>query len=135
MNKSNRLLQLGALLAVMCLTSCAQLGHQRPPRTGEVEHVVLVWLKEPGNAAQRASLVEATRSFTQIPGIRSISVGEPLPSDRPVVDDSFDLGLVIRFESKAALDAYEKHPVHTKAVKEVLLPVTRKLVVHDITVK
>ena len=135
MNKSNRLLWIAAVLTLGFQTGCAQLGYQRAPKKGEVEHVVLLWLKEPGNAAQRERLVEVTRSFEGIPGIRSISAGAPLASDRPVVDDSFDVALVIRFESKAALDAYEVHPVHTKAVKEVLLPVTRKLVVHDYTVQ
>jgi hypothetical protein len=51
------------------------------------------------------------------------------------VDDSFDLGLVIRFKDKAALDAYEKHPVHVKAVKEVLGPNASKLKVYDVVVK
>jgi hypothetical protein len=51
------------------------------------------------------------------------------------VDDSFDLGLVIRFKDKAALDAYEKNPVHVKATKEVLAPNVSKLKVYDVVVK
>lgn len=128
-----------ALFAVVLsamLTSCAQLGCQPAPKAGQVEHVVLVWLNEPGNAAHKEAMVAACRTFPkEIPGILSLSVGDALPSDREVVDDSFDLGLVIRFKDKAALDAYEKHPVHVKAVKEVLAPNVRKLVVHDVVIR
>lgn len=120
----------------LLLTSCAQLNCQSAPRAGQVEHVVLVWLNEPGNAAIKDKMVAACRTFPrEIDGILSLSVGDALPSDREVVDDSFDLGIVLRFKDKAALDAYEKHPVHVKAVKEVLAPNASKLKVYDITVR
>lgn len=123
---------------VLCglLTSCAQMGCQSAPKAGNVEHVVLVWLNEPGNAAIKDRMVAAARTFPrEIPGILSMSIGDAVPSDREVVDDSFDLALVMRFTDKAALDAYEKHPVHVKAVKEVLAPNASKLKVYDVTVR
>ncbi len=124
-------LSLGASL----LTSCAQMGYQKAAQAGEVEHVVLVWLYKKGDAATRAKIIETAHSFRDIPGILALSAGEPLPSPRPVVDSSFDIGIVIRFENKEALAAYEKNPKHVKAVTEVLKPASKKIVVHDITVK
>ena len=117
------------------LTSCAQFGYQKAAKAGEVEHVVLIWLKKKGDAATRAKIIETAHTFRTLPGIIALSAGEPLPSTRPIVDSSFDVGLVIRFENKEALDAYEKNPVHQKAVKELLLPSSKKVVVHDYTVK
>ncbi len=123
-------------LCAALLVSCAQVGLQSAARPDHVSHVVLVWLKNKGSAADRAKVIETTKMFRdQIPGIIAMSVGEPLPSARAVVDSSFDVGLVMRFESKEAMDAYEKHPVHTKAVKEILAPLASKIVVHDWTVK
>jgi len=49
-----------------------------------------------------------------------------------VVDASFDVALVMHFKDKAALDSYEKSPVHVQAVKTILAPLTSKIVVHDI---
>lgn len=136
MNNTKRLLLSASLLTSALLTSCAQFGYQRTPKAGEIEHVVLVWLKDHGNSSQRDKMIAVTRSFQKdIPGIVSISAGDVLPSDRPIVDDSFDMGLVVRFENKAALDAYEKHPVHVKAVKEILKPLAGRIVVYDYTVK
>ena len=99
----------------------------------KVEHIVLVWLKRPGNAADRATLIATARKFqAEIKEIQHLSVGPSVPSERPIVDDSFDVGFVMRFASKADMDAYEKHPVHQKAVKETLLPLAKKVQVYDI---
>jgi hypothetical protein len=95
-----------------------------------------VWLNEPGNATHKAQMTAAARAFPkEIPGILSMSIGDALPSPREVVDDSFDLALVMRFRDKASLDAYEKHPVHVKAVKEVLAPNASRLKVYDVVVR
>jgi hypothetical protein len=98
-----------------------------------VEHVVLVWLKKPGNAADRAAVIAAAKQFqAEIPEIQRLSVGTAVPSDRPVVDDSFDIGLVMRFADAAAMGRYEKSAVHQKAVAEILKPRAKKLLVYDV---
>jgi len=100
---------------------------------GKVEHIVLVWLKRPGNAADLATVIATAKMFqAEISQIQHLSVGTAVPSERPIVDDSFDVGLVMRFNSKADMDAYEKHPVHVNAVKQTLLPLAKKLLVYDI---
>ena len=38
-------------------------------------------------------------------------------------------------KNKAALDAYQKHPAHLKAAKEVLVPHASEVKVYDIEVK
>jgi hypothetical protein len=120
------------VLVALALFAGCQTVPDGAPRPGQVEHIVLVWLNEPGNAAIKERLVATTRSFpAQIDGIVALSIGDALPSDRDVVDDTFDLALVIRFVNKAALDAYEVHPAHQQAVKDVLAPNVRRIVVHD----
>jgi len=121
--------------AALLLSSCAQLGYEKAPRPGQVDHLVLVWLKHPGDAAERAKLIEAGRSLAAIPGVISVSGGESLPSTRPMVDSSFDVGYVIRFDSEASMNAYVKHPLHVKLAKEVLFPAAKKVVVHDFVLR
>lgn len=112
------------------------MGYQKTGQPGNVTHVVLLWLKKKDDAAERAKIIATAKSFRHtIPGILAMSVGEPLPSERPIVDSSFDVGLVIRFESKAAMNAYEKNPIHVKAANEVLKPAAKKIVVYDWAVK
>jgi hypothetical protein len=91
-----------------------------------------MWLKRPGNAEDKQAVLSATSELRSIPGIQFLDTGTPLASDRPVVDDSFDLGLTMRFDSAASLHAYESNPLHVRKVNEVLKPLTRKIMVYDI---
>ena len=120
--------------AALILSSCTTcpFGCQTTAK-GKVEHVVLVWLKRPGNAADRATLIATAKKFqAEIKQIQHLSVGPAVPSERPIVDDSFDVAFVMRFASKADLDVYEKHPVHVNAVKQTLLPMAKKVLVYDV---
>src|SRR5688572_29170722 len=56
---------------------------------GGVTHVVLMWLKTPGDPTAIAKVIQTSREFRQIPGVMSVRVGRPMPSTRPVVDSSF----------------------------------------------
>lgn len=125
------ILAAAATLALSSCTTCP-FGCKTTPK-GKVEHVVLVWLKRTGNATDRATLIATAKKFqAEISQIQQLSVGPAVPSDRPIVDDSFDVAFVMRFASKADLDAYEKHPVHVNAVKQTLLPIAKKVLVYDI---
>jgi Stress responsive A/B Barrel Domain len=119
-----------AAFSAIILASCATIAP--PARPGSVDHVVLVWLKRPGNEQDRQTLLATGRELRAIPGIRFLDAGTALPSERPTVDDSFDIGYVMRFDSPAALEAYAVHPIHVKA-KETLIKLSGKLLVYDIT--
>lgn len=107
----------------------AGCGPAETPRA--VTHVVVCWLKDPGNAVARDRIIEASRSFSAIPGVRSVRAGPVLPSERTIVDDSFDVAIVLSFEDGQALARYLEHPRHAKALREVLQPLVRKVIVYD----
>jgi hypothetical protein len=121
---------IACLLAAVFLSSCATIAP--PAKPGSVDHVVLVWLKRPGDPQDKQTLVELGNELRAIPGIRFLDSGTALPSERPIVDDSFDIGFVMRFDSPAALENYAVHPKHVKA-KDELLRLSRKILVYDIT--
>ena len=120
-----------AFAAATLLSSCGTCpfaGSQH----GKVNHVVFVWLKKPGNAADRQKLIDAAKMLKrEIPGVEILTVGQMLPSKRPIVDSTFDVGFVMRFANQAAMDRYEQSAVHQKAVKELLQPISKKVQVYD----
>jgi hypothetical protein len=125
------------VVAALLLTSCATNNRSTCPfakhKAGGIEHIVLAWLKHPGNKEEQSKLVAAAKSLkADIKEVKSLAVGRALPSDRDVVDDSFDIALVMHFDSPEALASYEKNPVHVKAVTDTLKPLTAKILVHDI---
>jgi hypothetical protein len=103
-----------------------------PPR-GSVTHVVVCYLKTPGDAAARKQLIEASRAFKSIPGVVSVSAGPVLPTTRPHADSSFDVGIAITFADADAMQAYVKDPIHAKAVKDLLIPLAKDWKSYDFT--
>lgn len=114
----------GGLVWTASLSGCVA-----PP--GRVEHVVIVWLMQPDDPEARRRVIEATRSLADIPGVESIRVGSVLASERSVVDSTYDLGIAMTFRDRAALEAYQTHPRHQAAVREVLQPHAARIRVYD----
>lgn len=95
-------------------------------------HVVILWLKNPGNVEDRQKLIDTSRSFVgRIPGLLSVSAGQVLPSTRPVVDSSYDVGLVMLFDSEESLQKYPSYPLHQRALNEVIKPLVDHYRVYD----
>jgi hypothetical protein len=126
-----KLLTTLALSLSLALASCAP-GIAPPAPAGTVDHIVLIWLKRPGNEQDRKALRDAADQLRSIPGIVFLDHGTPVSSDHPIVDDSFDVAYVMRFTSKEALQAYDPHPDHLKQVENVIRPLSKKVVVYDI---
>jgi hypothetical protein len=119
--------RLAALLVALLLTGCAT------PRPAGIEHAVFIWLQRPGNAKDRAQILRATEDLRRTTGlIRSVKTGTPVPSQRPVVDDSFDLALLMHFDTREKLEAFETHPAHREAREKTLRPLSRRVVIYDI---
>ncbi|HEX8911725.1 MAG TPA: Dabb family protein [Humisphaera sp.] len=117
------------------LAQNAQLRGADDAKPAQVKHLVLVWLKNKGDAAARQAIIDAGAQLRTIPGVVDVSAGTMLPSPRPVVDSTYDVGVVITFASEQAMRDYDQHPTHKKVVAEVLKPVMEKFVVYDFAVK
>jgi hypothetical protein len=113
------------LSTALFLTAC-----QTAPKPG-VTHTVVFWLKDHGNAAQRAKIIETSESFRKIPGVLSVTAGPCIPSARPIVDSSFDVAVTLTFASQADMQRYVNHPLHKAAADSVLKPLTKKVTVFD----
>ena len=94
-------------------------------------HVVLCWLKEPGDEMHRKQIIEMTKTFQKIPGVIEAQAGEVVLSDRDIVDDSYDVGILIVTKNENELQKYLDHPIHQKAKKDVLVPLADKILVYD----
>jgi len=96
-----------------------------------IHHFVLCWLKEPGNLDHRRQIIETSETFRRIPGVLEARAGVAVPSDRSIVDDSFDVGILIVVRDKESLSSYLEHPLHQRAKKDTLIPLVDKILVYD----
>ena len=122
------------ILLAMSLQSCCIFGGPMreyrfsPP----VEHVVFVWLKEGYTEKGLELVIRESKALSSIPGIVDMKVGKALASDRAIVDDSFQVGIIMSFNSAVEMKSYLTHPDHVRRVKETLKPMSSKIVVYDI---
>jgi hypothetical protein len=116
------------LLLASSLLACTLPGG---PAVRGVEHVVVVWLQEPGNPLHRQTILEASEVLRTIPGVRALKSGTVIPSERAIVDSSFDVALMVSFANQADMDAYLTHPAHVQLVNETLKPLVAKIRVFD----
>jgi predicted amino acid-binding ACT domain protein len=116
----------GVLLAALagCTTNVVQPA-------GSLQHVVVIWLKEPGNATHRRMILDESGILRQIPGVLSLTSGSVITSERAIVDSSFDVAMIVSFADKTAMDAYLTHPVHVTLVNQTLKPLVAKIRVFD----
>ena len=117
------------LLTLLAATGCAGLDSRHD---GALQHVVLIWLKDAGDAEQQAKIIEVSKSFWDIPGVLQVQSGKAVASDRGIVDDSFDVGILVVVPDERRLAEYLAHPIHQRARNDVLLPLVEKILVYDI---
>ena len=116
------------LLLALILPACSA-ALKSPDHT--LEHVVVVWLKDPGNATHRQTIIDESEALRTIPGVLSLKSGTVIPSERAIVDSSFDVALIVSFADAAAMQAYLVHPLHVQLVNETLKPLVAKIRVYD----
>ena len=119
--------------AVLLAGGCQTTPHDRVGDGVAVEHVIICWLKEPGDTTARGRIIEASKRLAAIPGAVRVSTGPVLSgrSARPQEDRSFDVGVVMTFRDRAALRDYQLHPLHQQAVRDVLVPLVREFKAYD----
>ena len=94
-------------------------------------HVVIFWTKPEIAGAAEALLEGAEKYLRPVPGIRLFHVGKMASSERPVVDQSYQVALNLTFDTRAAQDAYQIHPSHLEFVETVFKPNCARAVIYD----
>ena len=124
-----RLLQIGLALILVCLSvGCAQKV-QKP--ANPVQHVVLLWFTADVTNNWVQQVEAETLKLRAIPQLLSLETGPSIKSDRPIVDDSFDLGIAMTFRSVDDMNQYLIDPRHTKFVDIWLKGRLDKMLVYD----
>jgi Stress responsive A/B Barrel Domain len=121
------------VIFVCCIAfSFASTGAQAAPaRSGQVTHVMLFWLKRPGNVDDQNLLLRALRALRRVRGVNEVRVGRSLPVARPGLEQSFDLGAVMTFRDREALEKFERDQRRGQAIDAMLQPLVRQYIVYN----
>ena len=114
-------------LLLLTLTGCSSIS-----RATGIKHLVLCWLKQPDHVEDINRVIETSKELSAIPGIIDIAAGTAIASDREIVDDTFDVGLVMTFENVDTMKSYLSHEDHIRRVNLVFRPLCQRILVYDI---
>jgi hypothetical protein len=120
-------------------TSVALIFSLAPPQTeaaaarsGQVTRVMLFWLKRPGNVDDQNFLLRGLRTLRRVRGVNDVRVGRSFKMDRAGIEESFDLGAIVIFRDREALNKFERDPRRGAAIDAMLQPLVRRYIVYNL---
>jgi hypothetical protein len=119
-------------ITLLCIAAISLPGAELlAANKNEVSHVAFIWLKRSGNRADQQALIRAAKSFRKIHGVVRVDAGVRVPVARPGIEQPFDVGAVIVFRDRGALENYEKDSRHLAAMREILKPLAKRYVIYN----
>jgi len=85
----------------------------------EFVHTVLFWLKNPESKEDKASFEASLKKFLKSSAyIKTMHLGVPASTNRPVIDTTYSYCLSLSFTSKKEHDKYQEEEVHKVFIRE-----------------
>lgn len=91
-------------------------------------HHVHFWLKE---KADKQKLIDGLNTLIPITHIRDIHIGVAADTHRDVIERSYDVSLLMLFDSPEAQEAYQVDPTHKLFAENVASVLCSKVMVLD----
>jgi hypothetical protein len=91
-------------------------------------HHVHFWLND---KADKQQLIDGLETLIPITHIRDMHIGVPAETFRDVVDRSYDVSLLLLFDTPQAQEAYQIDPTHVLFADNVAKPLCARVVVLD----
>ncbi|MEM9400067.1 MAG: Dabb family protein [Verrucomicrobiota bacterium] len=96
-----------------------------------ITHVVIFWTDKTNSEGREALQKGCKELISRIPGVLEFRFGQPVSSNRGVVDDSFSLAISMTFENQKAAETYQEHSLHKQFVNEYVKKYVKRFVVYD----
>ena len=93
-------------------------------------HSVFFWLKKDLTEEQRNFFKTELYKLQRVSSAKSVYIGSPSVTDRPVVERSYDFALTVLFEGLPEHDKYQIDPAH-KSFLEGCKPLWEKVLIYD----
>ncbi|GAB3506749.1 Dabb family protein [Spirosoma knui] len=93
-------------------------------------HHVLFYLKNPGNKADEAKLLEGLNKLAKVPTIKLVHIGKPAGTTRAVIERNYTFSWLCFFDSAADEEIYQKHPIHDE-FRNNYASLWEKVVIYD----
>ncbi len=75
-------------------------------------HHVYFWLYNPQSNEDRAALIAGLQALSKTASIQQFHIGVPAPTNRDVIDTSYQVSWLCVFADKESQDSYQTDPIH-----------------------
>ena len=79
-------------------------------------HSVYFWLKDDVTPESRDTFMTVLRGLEQIQSVQALELGVPANTPREVVDNSYDVALLVYFDDVIGHDEYQADQIHKDAI-------------------
>lgn len=116
-------MRIGVVVAVMAAVGmaagCAPQGNVAPAGKPGLVHAVFFWSKDGvGDDAKAEMIKDGYELLGKVPSVRKVLLGKPAMTPGGLVDHGYTFALLVYFDDKEGLAAYEKHALHLDYVKK-----------------
>lgn len=81
-------------------------------------HMVFFWFKDTSNKQVDAFKNRTISFLDKVDSIDTYHVGIPASTDRPIIERSYTVSLVVTFQDKKAHDIYQEHEAHKRFIND-----------------
>ena len=106
-----------AAAIVAIATAGISLGMSEPKDKSVFVHSVYFWLKEDVTADQRSEFLKVLRDLERIKSVEALELGVPAGTPRDVVDNTYDVALLVYFKDNEGHDLYQADKIHKDAIE------------------
>ncbi|MDZ7317232.1 MAG: Dabb family protein [candidate division KSB1 bacterium] len=94
-------------------------------------HSVYFWLRRDLTPEQIRAFEEGLQSLLNIETVKQAFIGKPAATDRPIIDRTYDYGLIVVFDDAEGHERYQYHPVHDR-FRETFSGYWLKVTIYDL---
>lgn len=105
-----------AFAGIVCLSALSDKSKLSQSSDSLFVHSVYFWLKEDITEDEQNTFVQILRELEQIESVESLEVGVPAQTPRDVVDNSYDVALLVYFKDRIGHDKYQSDTIHVDAI-------------------
>ncbi|SDB36134.1 Stress responsive A/B Barrel Domain [Flavobacteriaceae bacterium MAR_2010_188] len=86
---------------------------------GKFAHTVYFWMKNPSDQSSNEAFLKSLRKFIDnCPYMITKHIGQPAPTDRDVIDNTYSYSLLLTFKNLEEQEKYQDDPNHKVFIAE-----------------
>lgn len=126
-------------LLIFIVSSCSINLDTDKKKTSESEHLdspfihtAYFWFKEEATKEQIEAFKKDSERLAEIKTVKFFHAGKPAPTNRPVIENSYDWAIIFHFKDLEDQDFYQKASLHLEMI-EKHQAIWEKVMVTDIS--